>query len=253
MAIKSKGKTKQRSVARGPRREPVPVPKPFAQRRWVQLVSMVIVGVLVTLFVFWAWHGWRTYRANDRAAHELSTRQAALSQWKAILESQISNVGQLQSNVPPIIASDITAAVQALTAKKTVATKAADLTSSSKALANVAKQVDNFDLAGTITEQGFDLGASTALTSSKSELVAGLQLYADAGNLAVLAMNAQGSERAKLASQAQSLVQSASTLIEAGWNGYASTLSANGLAPGGQPPAGLGGSGLGSGLPAGGG
>src|SRR5437867_41863 len=176
MAIKNKGKTKQRPVARGPRHEPVPVPKPFAQRRWVQLTTLFIVGVLVTLFVFWGWHGWRTYQADDRAAQELATRQTALAKWKGILESQISNVGQLQSNVPPVIGSDIAGAVQALAKHKKVAAKPADLQSSSRTLENVAKQVQAFDLAGTISEQGFDIGESTTLTSSKSDMISGLQL-----------------------------------------------------------------------------
>src|SRR5204862_294995 len=73
-----------------------------------------VAGVLVTLFVFWGWHGWRGYQADHRAAQELATRQQALSKWKAVLEAQITAVGQLQGSVPPTVATDITAAVQAL-------------------------------------------------------------------------------------------------------------------------------------------
>src|SRR5919197_4105716 len=114
MAIKSKGKTKQRSVARGPRHEPVPVPVPFFRRRWVQLVSMFIVGVLALSGVLWAWNGIQGYREDDRAAQELASRQKALSQWKTVVEGQVTAVGQLQGAAPPVVASDVSTAVDAL-------------------------------------------------------------------------------------------------------------------------------------------
>src|SRR5262249_31352699 len=100
MAIKSKskGKAKQRSAARGPRHEPVPAPKPVAQRRWVQLTALFIAGILATVFVLWGWNGWRGYQDDHRAASELTTRQQALGKWKAVLEAQVSSIGQLQGN-----------------------------------------------------------------------------------------------------------------------------------------------------------
>src|SRR4029450_9524432 len=105
MAIKSKGgRTKQRSVARGPRHEPVPVPVPFFRRRWVQLVSMFIVGVLALSAVLWAWNGFQGYRSDDRAAQELATPQVGVGRGKAIVEAQVSAVGTLQGEVPPAVA-----------------------------------------------------------------------------------------------------------------------------------------------------
>jgi hypothetical protein len=242
MAIKNKGKTKQRPVARGPRHEPVPVPKPFAQRRWVQLTAIFVAGTLVTLLVLGTWTHWQNLRADDRAAQELSTRQAALSQWKAQVEGQVSSVGQLQGSPPPIVATDISAAVQALGKGTDPKSTASALTASAGALGAAAKAIDGFDLAGAITEHGFDLEASTALTSSKAELVQGFTLYDQAGKLAVLAMAADGKERVKLAASASALVDSASALLQSGWVKYVSTLTENQLSPGGSP------TGLGSGL-----
>src|SRR5436190_8837341 len=134
MAIKSKGKTKQRSAAKGPRHEPVPVPVPFFRRTWVQLVSMFIVGVLALSAVLWAWSGIQGYRADDRAAQELASRQKALGQWKAVLEAQVTAVGQLKGNVPPIVASDISAAVDDLAKGNGPSARPADLTSSADEL-----------------------------------------------------------------------------------------------------------------------
>jgi hypothetical protein len=59
MAIKSKGKTKARPASKGPRRGPVPVPKPFAQRRWVQLTALFIAGLLAMTVFVWATNGLR--------------------------------------------------------------------------------------------------------------------------------------------------------------------------------------------------
>ena len=245
MAIKSKGKTKQRSVARGPRHEPVPVPVPFFRRRWVQLVSMFIVGVLALSAVLWAWNGFQGYRADDRAAQELSSRQKALGQWKAVLEAQVTAVGQLQGNVPPIVASDVSSAVDDLAKGKKPSASAASLASSADELRNVAKAIEKFDLAGTISGQGFDATASTALTSSKTELEQAFTLYEQAARLAVLAMAADGKTASDLTASAKSLLDSAGKLLEAGWIKYSSTLSENGLAPGGTA------SGLGGGQPGG--
>jgi len=246
MAIKNKGKTKQRSVARGPRHEPVPVPKPFAQRRWVQLTTLFVVGVFAMTVFVWATNGLRKDRASKDAANELITRQKALSSWKTVVESQISAVGQLQGDVAPTVASDISAAVQALATGKDPSAKPADLEASAKELGKAAKAINTFDLADAITQQGFDIAGSTALTSSKAELVQGLQLYEQAGKLAVLAMAADGPTKAQLSASAKAVADSASALIETGWIKYSSTLRDNQLSAGGSP-SGLG-TGLGTGL-----
>jgi hypothetical protein len=249
MAIKSKGKTKQRPVARGPRHDPVPVPKPFAQRRWVQLTAIFIVGVFAMVVLVWVTNGLRTDRASKKAAEELTTRQQALGKWKTVVESQVSAVGQLQGNVAPVVASDISAAVQALANGKDPSTSSTSLASSAAQLSNAAKTIDGFDLASTITNQGFDAEASTSLTSSKAELVQSLQLYQQAAKLAIVAMAAQGGTRSQVTASAKAIEDSAATLMQTAWIKYSSTLVENQLSPGGS--AGGLGSGLGSGLPGG--
>jgi hypothetical protein len=251
MAIKSKGKTKQRPVARGPRHDPVPVPVPFFRRRWVQLVSMFIVGVLALSAVLWAWNGFQGYRADDRAAQALAARQTTLSQWKGILEAQMTAVNaQLQGDVTPVIATDISSAVDALAKGTEPSANASDLSSSADEFGKAAKAIDSFDLAGAISNNGgFDAEGSISLTSSKVELVQALRQYEQAANLAVLAMAASGATRANLATYAKAAEGSASSLLESGWIKYSSILSENQLAASGTP-SGLG-SGLGGGLPGG--
>ena len=123
MAIKSKGKTKARPASKGPRRGPVPVPKPFVQRRWVQLTALFIAGLLAMTVFVWATNGLRRERASNQAATDLASRQQALSKWKAILEPQITAVGELKGDIPPTVASDVTAAVTALASGKATTAK----------------------------------------------------------------------------------------------------------------------------------
>ena len=243
MSIKSKGKTKARPAPKGPRHGPVPVPKPFAQRRWVQLTALFITGILAMMVFVWATNGLRRERANTKAATDLASRQQALSQWKAILEPQITAVGQLHGDIPPTVGSDVTAALTDLVSKKTTTTKAKALDSSANELARAAAAIDNFDLAGTITEKGFDVAAAGDLTASKVEIVEALHLYQEAAGLAALAVNSPKPLKTQLADHGKAISDAATALLQSGWVKYASTLKLSQLSAGGSPSVGTGASG----------
>jgi len=243
MAIKSKGKTKARPASKGPRHGPVPVPKPFAQRRWVQLTALFIAGILAMMVFVWATNGLRRERANSKAATDLASRQQALSQWKAILEPQITAVGQLHGDIPPTVASDVTAALTDLVSKKTTTIKAKALDSSANELARAAAAIDKFDLAGTITEKGFDVAAAGDLTASKVEIVEALHLYQEAAGLAALAVSSPKPLKTQLADHGKAISDAATTLLQSGWVKYASTLKLSQLSAGGSPSVGTGASG----------
>jgi hypothetical protein len=240
MAIKSKGKTKARPAPKGPRHGPVPVPKPFAQRRWVQLTALLIAGILAMMVFVWATNGLRRERANSKAATDLASRQQALSQWKAILEPQITAVGQLHGDIPPTVATDVTAALTALVSGKTTTTKAGALASSAREFARAATAIDTFDLAGTITEKGFDVAAAGDLTASKVEIVEALHLYQEAAGLAALAVNSPKPLKTQLADHGKAISDAAATLLQSGWIKYASTLKLSQLSAGGSPGVGTG-------------
>ena len=241
MAIKSKGKTKARPASKGPRRGPVPVPKPFAQRRWVQLTALFIAGLLAMTVFVWATNGLRRERASNQAATDLASRQQALSKWKAILEPQITAVGQLKGDIPPTVASDVTAAVTALASGKADDGQAGSAHRLGEAVSGPRRRPSTtFDLAGTITEQGFDVASAAALTSSKAEIVEGLRLYQEAAELAALALNSPKPLKAELAAHAKAVLDSGTTLLQTGWNKYASTLRLSELVAGGSPSVGTG-------------
>jgi hypothetical protein len=134
----------------------------------------------------------------------------------------------------------VTAAVTALASGKATTAKAGALTGSATGLGTAAKAIDTFDLAGTITEQGFDVASAAALTSSKAEIVEGLRLYQEGAELAALALRSPKPLKAELAPHAKAVLDSGTTLLQTGWNKYASTLRLSELVAGGSPSVGTG-------------
>jgi hypothetical protein len=240
MAIKSKGKTKARPASKGPRRGPVPVPKPFAQRRWVQLTALFIAGLLAMTVFVWATNGLRRERASNQAATDLASRQQALSKWKAILEPQITAVGELKGDIPPTVASDVTAAVAALASREATTAKPGALTGSAKGLGTAAKAIDNVRPRGNDHRAGLRrrLGGRPDLVEDRDRQ--GLLLYQEAAELAALALNSPKPLKAELAAHAKAVLDSGTTLLQAGWNKYASTLRLSELVAGGSPSVGTG-------------
>jgi len=92
MAIKGKGKTKSKQVSRAPRREPVPVKKPFAQRGWVRGLVLFMCGVLVLSVTWWAYENIDQQRNASKAAATQGQQREAVSVWKVNLEGTLSSV-----------------------------------------------------------------------------------------------------------------------------------------------------------------
>jgi hypothetical protein len=242
MAIKGKGKTRQRTVARAPRREPVPVPVPFAMRLWVRLVAATIFGALLFMFGVWVTNGIRQNSAEEEAASDASKRSAALTTWKAELEGRIGKLGQIQPGVPPAISPQVTAAAAALAAGDEVTVTTDDLKSARAALAEEAKGLGDFDLSGTIGEQGFDRAQVEEILTSRTLIVRGLQGLGDAADVAILAMGVEDEELKKqLGETAESLAESSTDLITQGWRQYQNALADAGLGDLGSLPTDLGG------------
>ena len=121
MAIKGKGKTKPKQPARAPKRGPVPVPKPFAQRTWVRVMASFIAGVFLVSMCWWVWEGLDKNRNQKAAAADLSQQQQAIAAWKATLEATLSTVGQVQGAAPPQVAPTLAPAIDAIAKGTTLA------------------------------------------------------------------------------------------------------------------------------------
>jgi len=239
MAIKGKGKTKSRQVAKAPRREPVAVPKPFAQRRWVQVVAAFMIGVLVMMFVIWVTNGMRQSRANDQAAQDASSRRLAMQQWQSTLEGQVGTVGQIQPGQAPAVAPQVTAAAAALAAGKDSPTTAADLKSAQDALKAAAGALDTYALADIIRDKGFDASQVETILTSRNQILAGIRGYQEAARLALLALAAEGDTRTSLGQAAKSVADAAGPLLEDGWRQYQNALAAAGMTSVAVPPGGI--------------
>jgi hypothetical protein len=232
MAIKGKGKTKARTVARAPRREPVAVPTPFLRRRWVQVVGGVLLGMAIVLFVAWIRAELRDNAEEDRRADELARRTAAIQVWRSELEEQIGTIGTLQDPLEPLVAQDIQDAVRQLDGDRKVTATADELRTSAEELAGVAGALNGFDLSGTLSDQGFTAGQVDQILSSRVEIVQALRQYRLAGITAALALEAEDQAvREDLAAMAKDLSDSANELLADGWRKFQLALSLAGIQP----------------------
>jgi hypothetical protein len=231
MSIKGKGRTRSRQVARAPRRAPVEVPKPVYQRRWVQLVAALLLGALAVMFVIWMTNALRASDAEQQATDERQLRQEALTTWRSTVEGELGTVGSLQDALAPSIAPQVRAAAEALSKGKESPVESAELAKLSTNLEAVATTLHDFDLSGTIRDQGFDIGQTDALVSARGEMVAALRELAQGATLLVVAADADSPETSKtLATSALALADSADELMQEAWRKYRNALTEAGLA-----------------------
>ena len=228
MAIKGKGKTRSKQPARAPKRGPVPVPKPFAQRTWVRVMASFIAGVFLVSMCWWVWEGLDKNRNQDAAAAKQAQQQQAIQAWKAILEPTMSTVGQLQGAAPPQVAPALTAAIGALAKGTDPGVTAADLTTLAGQLNDAAKTLEKFKLADTIANHGFDTAQVDVIASAHDELAAGLRSLALAAGLAGLALE-HPNQAAALAAEASQAAETGQSLIQRAWTKYGNVAGAAGI------------------------
>lgn len=225
MAIKGKGKTKSRQVARAPRRAPVDVPKPVYQRTWVRVIAAFVLGVFAMVVLVWITNSIRSSNEESDAEAAQQTRADALATWRTEVESQIGAVGQIQDPSPPLVAPQVAAAAAAVAKGKEPPVDADALAQLQDDLGSAATALDGFDLTATIRDQGFDAAEVDALLGSRSELVAALQALEQAAGLVVVAIDTDDPATAKsLAAQAQDLDATATALLDDAWRSYRNAL-----------------------------
>jgi hypothetical protein len=214
MAIKGKGRTKGKSVSRAPRRDPVPVPVPFVQRRWVQVTAAFILGLCVFLFGMWIINGLRNSRDSDRAATQQAQQREALQSWQAEVEAQIGKVGTIQQGQAPTVSPQIASAVKDLKDGGETSVTADDLASTADSLATVADKLERFELATQIRDKGFGDRAEW-ITTTQLQYVQALRAYRTAALLAKAAIATDDEQlRKELASRAQDSLATADALLQ---------------------------------------
>jgi hypothetical protein len=230
MAIKGKGKTKSRQVPRAPRREPVAVKKPFAQRGWVRGLVLFLCGVLVLSVTWWAYEGIDKQRNASKAAAAQGQQREAISVWKVNLEGTLSSVGQVQGGASPQIGTDIGTAITNLDKGTDAGVTAKQLTAEADNLEKAAKTLATFDLAGTIGNHGFDATQTDLITTIQPEMTQGLRSLALAARLTAIAMDDPANADDLLA-QAKTASASGQDLIARGWSSYTNIATLAGMPP----------------------
>lgn len=219
MAIKGKGKTRPKQAPRGPRRAPVPVKPPFAQRGWVKAFAAFAAGLVVMAVAWWAWENLDQQRNAKDLATSQTLQRDALSTWaKGNLEPTLSSVGQLQGGGTPQIATNVGTALAALTKGDDPGATAADMTTLAAKLDKAAAALDKFKVAERIADHGFDVAQVDIITTVQAEVASSLRSYAVAARLTARAI--EDPKDRDLASAAKEAYDTGLNLLQRGWNSY---------------------------------
>lgn len=232
MAIKGKGRSKSRSVAKAPRRTPVAAPVPVAQRRWVQVTAAFIVGLGVFWLGIWLTNGLRDQDAQATQEQQREQQVTALRRWQAQVESGVGAIAPLQDPIAPELAVDAKSAAASISDGKEPTEEAEALTAEADELAKAADALEEFDLRDAVANTGLGDGVNAILVS-KTQLVEALRLYSEATLLTVAAMEAPPEQAVVMAETATDVMASADRLLADSWRAYQLLLGRLGLAAGG--------------------
>lgn len=237
MAIKGKTKSRSRAgrpPARAPRREPVVVRPPFAQRRWVQLVAALVAGAFAVVTAVWVTNGLRQQRSDDAEAGAAATRRAAALEWQSVFEGELGKIGTVSPTTQPAVFPELSSVIDGLAKDEEPAGAQRTIDDAITQAKAGAKALEGFDLTGTIADQGFDVAQTNYLLSSQGRVARALRLYREAGLVARLAVATVGAQRVALAERAAAIEAEAQALLNEGWTDYQQVIFAVGL---GQAPA----------------
>jgi hypothetical protein len=230
MAIKGKGRTKTRQPVRAPRREPVPVPVPWVQRRWVQLTAAFVAGLLIFMGGVWLTNGLRDQDEAGRSTRQELERRRAGSAWQTLVDNEVGKLGDVSFEAPPVILQELTPALEGL-AERTPT----DVAPTLRRLATDAKRVQDaieaFDLSGTVAGKGFTSGEVLRYLSARDELVTALTLYRQAASIGVAASRLDVGEREPVLAQARATAALAQAALTRFQTHQIEALNAAGIQP----------------------
>jgi hypothetical protein len=229
MAIKGKGRTRQRQVARAPRREPVTVQPPVMQRRWVQVVAAFLLGVFAMVVFVWVTNGLRRESDDEASAAQAQEQRKATLAYETQVRSVVTKIGQLQEGLPPILFPEMDATLRTMDGG-TVPKDALDTFRKTEAGAQEAiDALTTYDLASSISGKGFDVLTATAFTSSKDDLIQALQTYRRAAEVGTQAATLTGDQLRALTKVATDLHDGALEQLQRAWSEYVGALNAGGV------------------------
>lgn len=235
MAIKgkSKGRSKQRSVTRPPRHEPVAAPTPVFRRPWIALTAGVLLGITAMVVLVMVTNALRAGDTSAETAGAASSRRVAALAYQRAVRDTFSRLGVVDPGRPPTIFVEMDAALDALAKGTPPADAERTLRRAAEDAAAAKQELEAFDVSATIRDQGFDPLASATFAGSAITLGSALDLFRQAARVATSAIAVSGPERARLADVAVDLRDTASGNLIAGWTRYLQALEAGGIP---EPP-----------------
>lgn len=230
MAIKGKGKTRAKQVARAPRREVVPVKPPFAQRTWVKATAAFIAGVFLVSMCWWVWENLDQDRNAQKAADARTQQQQTIQAWRTELQTDLADVAQVQGGSVPQIATAVQPALDALGKGNDPGVTAADMRTLAGQLDGAADKLAKFSIADAITDHDdvFTKDQVQVMTAAHAEIVAALRSFAVAAKLSSLAIAAPEDQK-DLVAAADEAMKTGQELLTSGWTKYANASDAAGL------------------------
>lgn len=231
MAIKGKGRTRTRQPVRAPRREPVPVPPPFAQRRGVQVVAAFLAGLLLFWGGIWLTNGLREEsRAQTSQQQELSRRRAG-SAWDQEVRTQVGKIGTIQQAAPPVLLPKVRSTITTLGEGRPQGA-VATLQAAAADAREAADAIGRYDLTGTLRDRGFDAADVLQFLSARDELVTAISLYREAALEGMVAAGLDGQARTAALDRATSLLTLADTALTRFEQHQLEALASAGIRPG---------------------
>jgi hypothetical protein len=229
MAIKGKGKTRPKQVARAPKREAVPVKPPFAQRTWVKATAAFIAGVFLVSMCWWVWENLDKDRNEKQAAADRALQQQAIQQWKAELQADLADVAQVQGGAVPQIATTVQPALTAIGNGTDPGVTDDDMKTLAGQLDGAATKLGKFSLSDAITNHGFSADQVQAITAANTEIIDALRSFEVAANLTRLALAGSSGAQDELVASASQAMKTGQDLLTSGWTKYANASDAAGL------------------------
>lgn len=237
MAIKGKSKGRSaKAVTPGPKPVYQPVKKRLLAKREFWLVILSIFGVMVIVGLVAGFIAERNASAQDDLEQRM---RATMSSFQGQVEPVLTTVGQANPPAGFVAFTDLQTAIGDLVAEepgapadsKAVKQTATDAAASAKTALEALNQIDESAL---IQGKGFSEEFVLYVINAKGNFVRAMTLYGEAAKLLELGADAQGAERAELATRSQAIANVASEIFD---RGYADYIQAQSKAGTFAPPA----------------
>jgi hypothetical protein len=213
VAIKGKGRTRARQPVRAPRRAPVPVKPPFAQRRGVQAAAAFIAGLLVFWGGVWLTNGLRAQRVGEEERTEALQRRQVGSAWNDLVTREVGKIGVVQEGRPPQVLPDLRGTITGLAGKRPPKGAEGDLQAAAADAKEVGDAIEGYAMSASIRNKGFDAAGVLRFLSAQDELVSAIELYRQAALLAATATDLEGGPRDRVLDRAISLLNEADEAV----------------------------------------